>query len=196
MQDLSEDQEPLVLVDLSSLVEYISLSSVQEREVQRIRGELRDCALYSSVGVICNNMVDEWQPMEPHLSSSGYKTLSLHHGSPRTRAVLHVHHGSPCLFTTIAQSIAYPKPLAAAKSSDSPPYVIAVFVSGEYTSAHILDTVHGPANIVDDLIQPFLPQLAPHLQHIPKLFFITAVGYPDATPPHFPDDPDGMLLII
>ena len=188
MQDLPEDQEPPV-TELSSSVEQLSLSSIQEH---RIRDELRDCALYSGVGVFFrfnNYMIDGWKPVKPHLSSSGYKiipTLSLH--LPAIAV------DSPRLFTTIAQSIAYPKPLTAAKSSDSPPYVIAVFVSGRivhYTSVHTLDTVSGPVNIVDDLIQPFLPQSAPHLQHIPKLFFITSVGNPDATPPHFPDDPDG-----
>ena len=50
-------------------------------------------------------------------------------------------------------------------------------------------------NTVDDIIQPFLPQLAPYLQHIPKLFFITTLGDLDATPPHFPDDPDGNYCV-
>ena len=184
-------------MELSSLVEQLSLSPIQEREVQRIRGELRDCALYSGVGVICH-VFDEWKPMEQHLTSSRYKIISYsslyYHGRLTTSAALSSYLDSRRLCTTIAQSIAYPKPPTAAESSDSAPYVIAVFVSGvivDYTSAHTLDTVHGPVNIVDDIIQPFLPQSAPHLQHIPKLFFITAEGNPDAAPPHFPDDPDG-----
>ena len=200
MQDLPEDQEPPV-TELSSLVEHFSLSPTQDREVQRIRGELRDCALYSGVGVICDAFY-EWTHVEPHLTSSGYKIISnssLHHGTLATSAALSSYLvssylDSQRLFTTIAQSIAYPKPPTAAESSDSPPYVIAVFVSGvlvDYTSAHTLKTFHGPVNIVDDIIQPFLPRLAPHLQHIPKFFFITAKGAADAPPPHFPDDPNG-----
>ena len=177
MQDLPEDQEPPVTItELSSLVEQFSLSPIQEREVRRIRGELRDCAEYSGVGVICN-VSDEWKPMELHLTSSGYKIISSPHS----------------LFSSIAQSIAYPKPPTAAESSRSPPFVIAVFVSGigEDLAHHTIITDYGEMNIVDDIIQPFLPQSAPHLKHIPKLFFITALGDPDATPPHFPDDPDG-----
>ena len=199
MQDLPEDQEPPV-TELSSIVEHLSLSSIQEREVRRkerevrrIRGELRNYAEYSGVGVICH-VFDEWERIEPHLTSSGYKIISTFSLYYHTSAALSPYFDSRHLFTTIAQSIAYPKPPTAAESSDSPPYVIAVFVSGvivDYTSAHTLNTLHGPVNIVDDIIQPFLPQSAPHLQHIPKLFFITAAGDPDATPPHFPDDPDG-----
>ena len=96
------------------------------------------------------------------------------------------------LFSSTAWSIA--KPPTTAESSRSPPFVIAVFVSGigEDLAHHtIMNSISGEMRIVDDIIRPFLPQLAPHLQHIPKLFFITALGYPDATPPHFPDDPDG-----
>ena len=193
MQDLPEDQEPPV-TELSSLVEHFSLSPTQDHEVQRIRGELRDCAEYSGVGVICH-MFDEWKPMEQHLTSSGYKIISntsLCCSTFTTSAALSSYLDSRRLFTTIAQSIAYPKPPTAAKSSDSPPFVIAAFVSGCYIRAHTLGTIHGLVNIVDDLIQPFLPQSAPHLQHIPKLFFITTEGDPDdATPLHFPDVPDG-----
>ena len=179
MQDLPEDQEPPI-TELSSSVGQLSLSSTQDREVQRIRGELRDCALYSGVGVICG-LVGEWELMEPCLSSSDYKIISSLSGSPR-------------LFTTIAQSIAYPKPPSVAESS---PFVIAVFVSGfaKDLACHTIITDYGKMKIVDDLIQPFLPQLAPHLQHIPKLFFITAIGDPDAPPPRFPDDPDGNYCV-
>ena len=195
MQDLPEGQEPPV-TELPSLVEHFSLSPTQDREVQRIRDELRDCALYSGVRVICHGFY-EWKPVGPHLTSSGYKIISdssLRHGTLTTSVVLSSHLDSRRFFTTIAQSIAYPKPPTAAESSDSPPYVIAVFVSGvivDYTSAHTLSTLHGPVNIVGDIIQPFLSRSAPHLQHIPKLFFITAQGDPDAPPPHFPDDSDG-----
>ena len=50
-------------------------------------------------------------------------------------------------------------------------------------------------DVADDIIQPFLPWSAPHLQHVPKLFFITAEGDPGALPPHFPDDPDGNFCV-
>ena len=207
MQDLPEDQEPPV-TELSSSVGQLSLSPIQEREVQRIRGELRDCALYSGMGVICD--IVEWEPMEPLLSSSGFKIIS--------NLSIRLH--SPCLFT-IAQST---RPPTAADSSDSPPFVIAVFVSGvarvpdyrkmlvnlvsdielqsvplsvvaEDPAPHTLNTKCGEMNIVDDIIQPFLPQSASHLQHIPKLFFINAAGDPDAPPPQFPDDPDGNYCV-
>ena len=58
--------------------------------------------------------------MEPHLISSGYKIISN----------LSPYLDRTSLFTSIAQSIAYPKTPTAAESSRSPPFVIAVFVSG------------------------------------------------------------------
>ena len=149
-----------------------------QHEGQRIRDELRDCTSYSGVGVICNVFPDMWESMKHHLSVLNYKII------PN----FHLHHTT--LFTTIAQSIAYPKPPAAAESSDSPPFVVAVFVSGVVGDS--ADTL----NIVDDIIEPFLPQSAPHLQHIPKLFFVSALGDPlIQQPPHFPDDPDGNYCV-
>ena len=66
----------------------------------------------------------------------------------------------------------------------------------ESYSVDTLYTSYGLVDVVDDIIQPFLiPQSAPHLQHIPKLFFITAKGDPDALPPHFPNDPDGNYCV-
>ena len=103
-------------------------------------------------------------------------------------------------FATIAQSIAPHKPHAnptVAESADSPPFVIAVFVSGKSSSSQLLNIRGKEVDIIDDIIQPFLPQSAPHLQHIPKLFFITAwhpVG-PHAPPPRFPEDPNGNYCI-
>ena len=121
--------------------------------------------------------------MEPCLSAMDYTDF-------------HLHHHYIILFPTIAQSIAYPKPPAAAESSDSPPFIVAVFVSGVVGgSANTLFTMHGSLDIVDDIIKPFLPQSAPHLQHIPKLFFISTEGDPHAPPPHFPDDPDGNYCV-
>ena len=190
MQDLPEGQGTSEH-SVTEQVEQLSLSPAQQHEIQRIRDELRYCALYSGVAVIDDNIVNEWVHIKQRLSSSGYKVISLDTVSLR-------HHDHPRHFTAIAQSITYPKPPTAAESSYSPPFVIAVFVSGAVQSAHhTLVTHYGEVNIVNDIIQPFLPQSAPHLQYIPKLFFITAWGDPQAQapPPHFPDDPDGNYCI-
>ena len=190
MQDLpeSQDTEPTserAVTPLSTSLEQLTLSLSEQHEVQRIRDELRDCTSCSGVGVVCDD-IDAWKSMEPCLSAMDYKIIT----------DFHLHHHYTILFPTIAQSIAYPKPPAAAESSDSPPFVVAVFVSGlAYGSANTLFTMHGPLNIVDDIIKPFLPQSAPHLQHIPKLFFISAEGDPHAPPPHFQDDPDGNYCV-
>ena len=152
--------------------------------MQRIRDELRDYALYSGVAVI-GDMVGEWKHIEPHLSSSGYKVSHLHD----IVSLSHPHH-----FTTIAQSITYPERPTSAESSHSSPFVIAVFVSGLAQSAH--HTLYGEVNVVNDIIQPFLPQSAPHLQHIPKLFFIIAWDSPSPVlPPQLADDPDGNYCV-
>ena len=59
-------------------------------------------------------------------------------------------------------------------------------------------------DIVDDIIKPFLPKSAPHLVHIPKIFFITnSLSYRstvyrqdlDNQPPSFPDDDDDNYCI-
>ena len=152
--------------------------------------KLSDCALYSGVGVIYDRF-NIWNPAEPHLSSLDYKIISRF---PVNIKIVNS-------FATIAQSIAYPKPHASptvAESSDSTPFVIAVFVSGRVSShPHTLHTItYGEVNIVDDIIQPFLPQSAPHLQHIPKLFFITCTAvHPLSPPPQFPEDSDGNYCI-
>ena len=182
MQELPEgmDTEPTSeqgVTQLSSSMEWLTLS--QQREVQRIRDDLKDCALYSGVGVIFD-VSDVWKSMEHRLSAEDYKIFTV----PPFR----YHHTT--LFTTIAQSIAYPKPPAAAESSDSPPFVIAVFVSGYAVNfTNTLDVGHGPVDIVEDIIKPFLPQSAPHLRHIPKVFFISVDHGRDQSvpPPHFPD---------
>ena len=128
--------------------------------------------------------------MEPYLSLLDYKIINRF---PVNIKIVNS-------FATIAQSIAYPKPHASptvAESSDSPPFVIAVFVSGRVSShPHTLHiTTYGEVNIVDDIIQPFLPHSAPHLQHIPKLFFITAWDdYPLTASPLL-EDPDGNYCI-
>ena len=187
MQDLPESQDTKQtskqgVAQLSSSVKQLTLSPLPRREVQRIRDELKDCMLCSGVGVICENVFYlRDTSMKNHLSSAGYKFI--------TNLPLNYRHTT--LFPTIAQSIAPP---AAAESSYSPPFVVAVFVTG-FTgdSAGTFYTRHGSLDIVDDIIKPFLPQSAPHLQHIPKLFFISVMGYPHA--PHFPDDPDGNYCV-
>ena len=187
-QDIKLTSEQAVI----SSIEQLKLSPSQ-REIQRLRDELRDCALYSGVGVICDifdgwDIFDAWDYIKDHLSVLDYKII------PNSNCSVHLQHTT--LFPTIAQSIAYSKPPAAAESSDSPPFVIAVFVSGWIGgSACTVDAGHGSMDIVDDIIAPFLPRLAPHLKYIPKLFFITAMGDPHAPPPYFPDDPDGNYCV-
>ena len=151
------------------------LLTQQQCEIDEIRDQLIDCALYSGLGVTCNdpyimNFLSEaeFAIISSDLSNITHKTF----------------------FTTVAQSMVYPP--VAVKSSDSPPFVIAVFVTGDTgDSAGTLLTDHGSVDIVDDIIKPFLPRSAPHLQHIPKLFFISlnVSKYLDllaAKPPHFP----------
>jgi hypothetical protein len=175
-------------------VEQLSLSSSQQREVQELRRELRDCELYSGVGMVRCDFMNVWKPVEPLLSSLNYKIIS--NFPIRTKVATS--------FATIAESIAPPKQHASptvAESSDSPPFVIAVFVSGWTPSSQFPNLYIGDkeVNIIDDIIQPFLPQSAPHLQHIPKLFFITCTTHMmhlHASPPQFPEDPDGNYCIV
>ena len=193
MQDLpeSQDTQPTseqAVTQLSTSVTQLTLSPFEQRQVHRVRDELRDCALYSGVGVIYNDVLsDVWETMKRRLSALDYKIIT---------ADFLLHHRPTTLLSTIARSIAYPKPPAAAESSDSPPFVIVVFISGRAGGfANTLFTMHGSLDIVDDIIKLFLPQSAPHLQHIPKLFFISIKGDPHVPPPHFPDDPDGNYCV-
>ena len=136
--------------------------------------------------MIHNVSFNLWDFMKRQLSAMDYKVI------PN----IHLCSETPDPFTIITQSIAYPKPSTAVESSDSSPFVIAIFISGLCHDLHTLYTTYGLVDIIDDIIQPFLPQSAPHLQHIPKLFFITAEGDPDApAPPHFPDDPNGNYCV-
>ena len=178
IQELRESQHTLVpaATQLSSSMEELTLSPAElEVEVQKIRDELQECALYSGVGVFYDRF-GVWENTVNKSSVAEYKNISIDILTQECHQTL---------FTTIPQSIASPKQPTAVESSHSPPFIIAVFVSREIQSV----------NNVDDIICPFLPRSAPHLQHIPKLFFITAVGDPDATPPHFPDGTT-MLLIM
>ena len=195
MQDVKDDEETdPAATQLSSSVKQVrsdpaakllptsmkqlSLSPSEQEEVQRIRDELSDSSLYSGVGIV----YDDPFPLsslyvEGTLSELNFKYIDLHH-----RVDL-----KPCL-STIAQSKAYPKIPSAAGSQ---PFVIAVFVTGMRGS---LGSLRGPVDIVDDIIKPFLPKSAPHLAHIPKLFFIGSWSHHkdlDTQPQlSFPDDYD------
>ena len=173
-------------------MKQLSLSPTQQRKVQELRQEVRECELYSGVGVICDLFIAWEFAVERHLSSLNYKIINY----------LPARIEGMTFFATIAQSIAPHKSHASpavAESSDSPPFVIAVFVSGGIIiSSSQLLYIGKEVNIVDDIIHPFLPQSAPHLQHIPKLFFITArnLAYLHVPPPRFPEDPDGNYCIV
>ena len=170
------------------------MSSIQQREVQELRHELRDCELYSGMGLIYEDSIAWELAVQQRLSSLNYKIINDFPG--RIKGVT--------FFGTIAQSIAPHKRYAipaVTESPDSPPFVIAVFVSGWIESPYQLlqlNTGLEEINIVDDIIQPFLPQSAPHLQHVPKLFFITAQCLVDshAPLPRFPEGPDGNYCIV
>ena len=189
MQDLPEGLEETELTSeqtvtqLSSSVEPMNLSP-QRQKVQEIRDKLSSSALYSGVGIFCTS---EPRMIERSLDGLDYNIISVDDSIIDFKTV----------FTTIAQSRAYPKSPATA---GSPPFVIAVFISGRTTrSSNIFCTRHGLVDIVDDIIKPFLPQSAPHLVHIPKLFFISsrAMGHIPASSRRLllPDDEDGNYLI-
>ena len=169
-------------------MKQLSLSPTQQCEIQEFRCELGDYELYSGVVMIWD-FIESWEPVKPFLSSLDYKIIDSF--PARIEAATSIF--------TIAQSIAPPQPHAsptAAESSDSPPFVITVFVSVMLLFSKLL-SVSGKKVNIDDIIQPFLPQSAPHLQHVPKLFFITArhLAGPRAPPPRFPEDPDGNYCI-
>ena len=156
------------------------LSQSKQHEVQRIKDELRDCTSCSGVGVIYDNVYDLWETAKGLLSSAGYKVIP--------KFPLDDHPAT--IFKTIAESITPP---AAAESSDFP-FIIAIFVSGLARSS-ALDSRHGAIDIYQDIIKPFLPVSAPHLQHVPKLFFISVDREQYNNPVTFPDDPDGNYFV-
>ena len=172
-------------------MEHLGLTSEQQQALQRLRDELSDCALYSGVAVVCDDKCAPpyWEYLvESKLSSKlNFKQINIDWDTQQSI-------NSKILFSTVAQSQAYPKPQAAG----SPPFVIAIFVSGWVRdSADSLHTRHGPMDIVDDIIKPFLPQSAPHLLHIPKLFFIASYGLHlvESQPPPFPTEPDANYCV-
>ena len=166
-------------------VEQPRLLTQQQREVQEIEDQLRDCALYySGVGITYDDryIMNHLSEVEFDIVLSDFSNIS-----------------AKTFFTTIAQSTAYPIPPTVAESSDSPPFVIAVFITGDASDSGesgTLHTSHGSVNIVDDIIKPFLPQSAPHLVHVPKLFFISSIIEDvDTTPPSFPYHRDGNYCV-
>ena len=98
------------------------------------------------------------------------------------------------LIAAVAQSEMYP-------DSKSHSFVILIFISGRAhgTLVQTLQTKHGLVSIVDDIIKPFLPQSAPHLIHIPKLFFISSYqpyqSYHLTSLPEYPTNPDDNYFV-
>ena len=192
LQDLPEDQDETELdseqavTQLPSFVEWMDLSPLQQEEVQDIREKLSCCELYSGVGIVVCEEDALWMPVgsliERSLVELNYTII--------TGDIDDSQLDLKTLFTTIAQTRAYPESPAA---TGSPPFVIAIFVSGQASySRSTLNTRHGQVNIANDIIEPFLPQSAPHLVHIPKLFFISSfdLGHVDtmsSQPLHDPD---------
>ena len=182
MQDLKDDEGEQVVIQLSSSMEQLRLSDEEKDEARRVREQLSDCALCSGMGII----LFDWKL--PLGMTETLSILNFNHIEVDTSNV------SPpdlkTIIATIAQPRAYPGP---------PPFVIAVFVSGfSYDTAGSLFLGAGPVDIVEDIIKPFLPQSAPHLVHIPKLFFISSFcgrKELDTRPPLFPDDPDANYCI-
>ena len=166
---------------LSSITRKPTLSPLQLQKVQEIRDQLSKSAFYR--GVLVELSLDFWR-MEGMFTKLEQK---LKHVSIDWRDLISI--GTKTLFTTIVESGVYVK---------SKSYVIVVFVSGktgdsvgslQYSSNKTLD-------IVDDIIRPFLPQSAPHLEHIPKVFFISAfTDMRNTTPPAFPNDPDSNYCV-
>ena len=193
MQDLKDDEGELAVRQLSSSMEQLRLSSSSSSseddvdEVKRIRKQMSDCAFYSGVGIILFRWISLKLSLEMKatLSRLNFKHIEVDHDT--------FYVSPPALKTiiaTIAQSRVYPGP---------PPFVIAVFVSGlnDHT-AHSLHRRDRRVDVVEDIIKPFLPQPAPHLVHIPKLFFISSNCRRkelDTQPPLFPNDPDANYCI-
>ena len=181
MQDLKDDEGEQAVKQLSSSMEQLRLSDEEKDKVRRVREQLSDCALCSGMGII----LFDWR-----LSLEMTETLSrlnFNHIEVDTSNVSLP--GLKTIIATIAQSKAYP---------GSPPFVITVFVSGiNYDTARSLLLGARQVDIVEDIIKPFLPQSAPHLVHIPKVFFVSSYGWPElhTQPPLFPDDPDANYCI-
>ena len=189
MQDV-EETSPAVS-QLSTPMEQLL---IQEQYVQRIRDQLRASELYSGVGILYDRFIPDTRKLERMLSQLDFNHIKLK---------LHLldleQHEVKTLFSIIAECKAYPE---SPPPAGSPPFVIAVFVSGvRGHSPSSLQYPHASTDvmIIDDIIEPFLPKSAPHLTHIPKLFFISSLFQGDldldTQPPLFPGDSDANYCI-
>ena len=188
MQDLKDDEGEQAIKQLSSSMEQLRLSKEEDDDVRRIREKLSDCALYSGMGIVLFNWgVSSWETEA--LSTLNFKHILV---DPSHFSLA----GIKMLFCAIAQFRGYPGP----PTAGSPPFVITFFVSGiNYHRADSLLLGDDQVDIVKDIIKPFLPQSAPHLVHIPKLFFISSYCRSKVLrtqPPLFPDDPDANYCIV
>ena len=187
---VQETGQAMMIKHFSSSVEYRSrdkhlsmLSTRQQSSADEVRDQLKDCALYKGVTV---ELFQKTIHLSLHLEST-FKRISLAH----TDEFEDFKH----LITAVAQYRGYPE--------TSPPFVIAVFVRG-HTGLFAKDTIitsFGLVDIVDDIIKPFLPQSAPHLISIPKLFFISSEPLSESRQlqdniklPLLPDDPNSNYM--
>ena len=180
---------------LPASMKQLSLSPSEQRVAQRISDELSDSSLYSGVGIGYDDPFPRSsRDVERTLPELDFKYIDLHKHVYRHRVGL-----KTCL-SIIAQSKVYPTTPSAAGSQ---PFVIAVFVTGvrgKFPGSLYSQRGRrgGPVDIVDDIIKPFLPKSAPHLAHIPKLFFVNSWFHHedlDTQPPSFPDDDDANYCI-
>ena len=187
MQDVKDDETDPAATQLSSSVKQVR----SDPAAKQLPTSTKQLSLSpSGVGICYDDHLLSLPDVERTLSELNFKYIDLDK---------HIHHHQVDLKTClsiIAQSKAYPTILSAAGSQ---PFVIAVFVTGvRGHSPGSLDTLRGSVDIVDDIIKPFLPKSAPHLAHIPKLFFISCCSHHkdlDTQPPSFPDDKDANYCI-
>ena len=168
-------------------MEELSLSWIGQQELQEIRHQLSDVQVYNGVAIELDlDLFLGWDLMGCENLKPTFKRISL------SRPVFggEIKHLEP-LITTFAQSRAYPK---------SSSFAIAVLVTGR--AGPSVDTLKtnwfGSVDIIEDIIKPFLPQSAPHLINIPKLFFIGSHHVPvrhHTKLPPFPDDPDSNYCV-
>ena len=157
------------------------MSPGQPWSIDNVSGQLGDCASYKGVAIDLSDyplLENIWSSLEPT-----FKHISLHRH-------IHSHDDFKSLITAVAQYRDYPE--------TSPPFVMAVFVRGlAGPSVGTLNTMFGSVDIVDDIIKPFLPQSAPHLMNIPKLFFINSAPllHQDIEPLPYPDYADSNYCV-
>ena len=188
-EELSDEAAP----QLPLSMEHLRLTPLQRRQhaLQRVHDQLSNCAQYSGVGIVYEELLDPWisPRLENALSKLNFKLIEVDQDAFMVVDLKTV-------LSAIAQSEAYPKP-------GSRPFVIVIFVAGMAShSTDLLRSLFRPKdiNIIDHIIKPFLPQSAPHLAHFQKLFFISCDAFPfgehfDTQPPPFPTDPDANYCV-